>query len=55
MVRALKNGEILPWKYRGTAYEKAIDSAGVTPEFVCCPDPIASGIVIKITRTAVPG
>jgi len=27
---------------------------GVTTEFVRCPDPTASGIVIKITRTALP-
>jgi len=51
MVRALENGGTLPWKYRGTAYEKAIDPDGVTTEFVRCPDPTESGIVVKITRT----
>ena len=51
MLRALENGGTLPWKYRGTAYEKVIDPDGVTTEFVRCPDPTACGIVIKITRT----
>ncbi len=53
MVRALEHGGTLPWTYRGTAYEKTIDPDGVTTEFVRCPDPTASGIVIKITRRAV--
>jgi len=52
MVRALEHGATLSWKYRGTPYEKFIDPNGVTTEFVRCPDPTASGIVIKITRTA---
>ncbi len=55
MIRALENGGTLPWKYRGTPYEKAIDPKGVTTEFVRCPDPTESGIVVKITRTALPG
>jgi uncharacterized repeat protein (TIGR04076 family) len=54
MVRALENGGTLPWKYTGTPYEKVIDPEGITTEFVRCPDPTASGIVIKITRTALP-
>ena len=53
-IRALEHGGTLPWRYRGTAYEKLIDPDGVTTEFVRCPDPTASGIVIKITRTALP-
>jgi hypothetical protein len=53
MIRALEHGGNLPWKYRGTPYEKVIDPNGVTTEFVRCVDPTASGIVIKITRTAV--
>jgi uncharacterized repeat protein (TIGR04076 family) len=53
MIRALGHGGTLPWRYRGTPYEKVIDPGGVTTEFVRCPDPTASGIVIKITRTAV--
>ena len=54
MMRALENGGELLWRYRGTPYEKVIDPAGVTTEFVRCPDPTASGIVIKITRTVQP-
>ena len=26
---------------------------GVTTEFIHCPDPTASGIVVKVTRTAI--
>ena len=55
VIRALENGGTLPWKYRGTPYEKVTDPDGVTMEFVRCPDPTASGIVIKVTRTALPG
>ena len=54
MIRALEHGGKLGWKYRGTPYEKVIDPDGVTTEFVRCPDPTACGIVIKITRTALP-
>jgi len=54
MVRALKQGGTLPWRYIGTQYEKVIDLEGVTTEFVRCPDPTASGIVIKVTRNALP-
>lgn len=54
MIRALEHSGTLPWKYRGTPYEKTIDPDGVTTEYVRCPDPTASGIVIKIIRTAVP-
>ena len=53
MVRALEHRGTLAWRYRGTPYEKEIDPDGVTTEFVRCPDPTASGIVVKITRTAV--
>ena len=52
MLRALETGGTLPWRYRGTRYEKAIDPDGVTTEFVRCPDPTAH-LVLKITRTAV--
>jgi uncharacterized repeat protein (TIGR04076 family) len=51
-VRALENGGTLPWRYSGTRYEKTIDPDGVTTEYVRCPDPTNSGIVMKITRTA---
>ena len=54
VLRALEHGATLPWRYRGTRYEKAIDPAGVTTEFVRCIDPTASGVVIKVTRTALP-
>jgi uncharacterized repeat protein (TIGR04076 family) len=54
MIRALEHGGTLPWKYRGTPYEKVIDPDGETTEYVRCPDPTASGIVIKVTRTALP-
>lgn len=50
-IRALENGGVLPWRYPGTPYEKVIDPDGVTTEYVRCPDPTASGIVIKVTRT----
>ncbi len=53
MTRALENGGNLPWKYTSTPYEKSIDPEGVTTEFVRCPDPTASGIVVKIIRTAI--
>ena len=52
VIRALEHGGTLPWRYRGTPYEKVIDPDGVTTEFVRCIDPTASGIVIKVTRTA---
>jgi uncharacterized repeat protein (TIGR04076 family) len=54
MLRVLEHGGTLSWKYKGTPYEKLIDPEGVTTEFIRCPDPTASGIVIKITRTALP-
>jgi uncharacterized repeat protein (TIGR04076 family) len=54
MVRALESGGTLPWSYRGTQYAKVIDPEGVTTEYVRCPDPTSSGIVMKITRTALP-
>jgi len=52
MIRVLEHGGTLSWKYKGTPYEKLIDPDGVTTEFIRCPDPTASGIVIKVTRTA---
>jgi uncharacterized repeat protein (TIGR04076 family) len=53
VIRALEHGGTLPWKYRGTPYEKDINLNGVTTEYVRCIDPTASGIVIKVTRTAI--
>ena len=54
MIRALENGGTLPWRYKDTPYEKEIDPDGVTTEYVRCPDPTSSGIVVKITRTVLP-
>jgi len=52
MLRALENGGELAWRYKGTPYEKVLDPNGVTTEYVRCPDPTPSGVVIKITRIA---
>lgn len=52
-VRVLEYGGTLPWLYQGTPYQKVIDPEGVTTEFIRCPDPTASGVVAKITRTKV--
>lgn len=54
VIRALENGGTLPWTYQGTPYEKVIDPDGVTTEYVRCLDPTDSGIVVKVTRTALP-
>jgi uncharacterized repeat protein (TIGR04076 family) len=54
-IRVLQYGGTLPWQYKGTPYEKVINEKGVTTEFVRCPDPSASGVVAKITRTEVTG
>ena len=48
----LEKGATLPWKYENTPYAKVIDPAGVTTEYVRCPDP-TSNLVAKITRTKV--
>jgi hypothetical protein len=54
IIRSLEHGGTLSWKYAGTPYEKEIDPDGVTTEFVRCLDPTAAGIVMKVTRTALP-
>ena len=54
MIHTLRFGGTLPWGYAGTPYEKVIDPEGVTTEFVRCPDPTASGIVVKLIRTRMP-
>ena len=54
ILRVLEHGGTLSWGYKGTPYEKLIDPDGVTTEFVRCLDPTASGIVMKVTRTALP-
>ncbi len=52
-VQAIRYGGNLSWTYEGTPYQKEIDPDGVTTEYVRCPDPSASGIVVKIIRTKV--
>lgn len=53
-IRALRYGGTLGWDYEGTPYEKVINPEGITTEFVRCPDPTNSGIVVKIIRTWIP-
>ncbi len=55
MIRVLQFGGTLPWKYEGTPYEKRIGREGATTEFVRCPDPTSAGVVVKITRSKLPG
>ena len=50
IILALLAGGTFPWKYEGTPYEKEIDPEGITTEFVRCPDPTSSGVVLKIIR-----
>lgn len=52
-VRVLEYGGTMPWLYEGTPYKKVIDPDGVTTEFIRCPDPTDSGVVVKITRTKI--
>ena len=54
MARILQTGGTLFWTYENTLYRKEIDPQGVTTEFARCPDPSASGIVVKIIRTKLP-
>jgi hypothetical protein len=49
-VQVLACNGTLPWKNEGTIYQKVIDQDGITTEYVRCPDPTDSGIVVKITR-----
>jgi len=55
VIQALRFGSTLPWRYRGTPYEKEIDPDGITTEFVRCIDPTESGIVVKLTRAKIEG
>jgi uncharacterized repeat protein (TIGR04076 family) len=48
----LEKGATLPWMYEKTPYQKVIDPAGVTTEYVRCPDP-TSNLVAKIIRTKI--
>jgi len=54
-LRAMEWGAVFPWDYDGTPYKKVSDPNGITTEFVRCPDPTSSGIVVKVTRRAVKG
>ncbi|MFX0108720.1 MAG: hypothetical protein ACFE7R_10570 [Candidatus Hodarchaeota archaeon] len=49
MIRVLECGGTLTWEYKGTPYEKLIENDGVTTEFIRCPDPTSSGVVLKVT------
>ncbi len=53
IITTLGIGGTLPWMFTGTPYEKEVDPEGVTTEFVRCTDPTASGIVVKVIKTAV--
>lgn len=53
IIQILQDGGTLPWKYRGTPYEKEINPDGVTTEFIRCIDPTASGVVVKLIRTKI--
>ena len=53
-IQALRYGGNLHWTYAGGPYAKEMDPESVTTEFVRCPDPTASGIVVKIIRTRLP-
>ena len=53
MCKTLLYGGTLPWRYKDTPYEKVIDPDGLTTEYVRCPDPTNSGIVVRLTRTVV--
>jgi uncharacterized repeat protein (TIGR04076 family) len=50
MLRAMEWGAVFPWDYEGTPYRKITKPDEICTEFVRCPDPTASGIVVKITR-----
>ena len=51
MIKVLQHDGRLGWSYKGTPYEKILNKDGVTTEFVRCPDPTTSGLVLKITAT----
>ena len=53
IIHTLRFGGTLPWRYKGTTYEKQFDDDGVTTEFVRCIDPTESGIVVKVIRTLI--
>ncbi len=51
-IRVLEFGGTMPWTYEGTPYQKIINLDGITTEYIRCPDPSKSGIVVKITRAS---
>ena len=51
MIRVLEFDGKLPWMYNNTPYQKEISKTGVTTEFIRCPDPTSSGVVLKVIRT----
>ena len=51
MIQVLRQDGRLGWSYKNTPYEKIINKDGVTTEYVRCPDPTSTGIVLKITAT----
>ena len=53
ILHTLRFGGTLPWRYKGTLYEKQFDEDGVTTEFIRCIDPTESGIVVEVIRTLV--
>lgn len=53
MLRILSRGGRLGWSYKNTPYEKILKES-LTTEYVRCPDPTKSGLVMKITRTKIP-
>jgi uncharacterized repeat protein (TIGR04076 family) len=50
MARVMQFGGTLPWKYEGTKYQKEINAGVTTTEYVRCPDPTDSTVVVKLTR-----
>ena len=51
MITVLQYDGRLGWSYKDTPYEKVINKDGLTTEFVRCPDPTKSGVVLKIIAT----
>lgn len=53
VIQVLRSGGTLGWRYKGTPYQKEINSKGITTEFIRCIDPTTSGIVVKVIRTKI--
>ena len=52
LILCMEFGAVLPWRYKGTPYEKVVNPYGVTTEYVRCPDP-TSDLVTKIVQTRI--